>query len=991
MSALRASDNLRHKRGRKPEDDRQKKEARRHRRAEGGNAQASCGAVPSTQHKVLSVHGPGKLGSWNGSRSVESRLNWIGLIIEGAKRALECKMTISANFAVTVTAQSQRARIVKTGAADVEPDVAESMKHRTMKALLAVVAIVVRKRDALIRIGVIGRRPNLATLRLVLSVGASTTLKLGIDCGCAVSLAYSRSDELMLGGSSVQDDEARLNIIIERFPEPPMLIPPLGLNLVAFKLTSQLAWDIGTFLSFVASGRDDEPLELFTYTGCRMSPNLGDVLSAHGPHLRSLVVKASMQNVSVLGLCTRLERFECQRLPPDALVAAIPRTTRVLAVTNLPPQQSGVTSLAYLTQQLDTFPALRFFTRRGSTPHSGFGRLRDRCTQLGLEVRTGILYSSSKFPSGMPVVSSIPIQTSPARVLHEQEMIQLRKRAPKIMRWCGSQPDLLPHLFVDAPLSSQSRTTMFAAREAAQSRGSIQNCVDLNTREADRVRAATHRHPDLSRPTPTRTSISTSTAAHRPPTPHLPALHRSATAARAVIVLLGPRLAAFVPIAPTASKPRRSHTKRHASRLVRPTRTQCPPPRCAWTATDLTFVHSSSCDKKHAPLRKNRVPRPVSPAPHTTPPLHPLHHTSPLPLPASHALSPNIRPRNPDHRTKIRTRTPSPPALFPTYVHRKHAGGAAKPMCTGEGSRWRRSSSPRTKDLKTKALARPSEDEDEDGADKAHSGNEETSRRGWEWAERLAENAYRPNSASLFFVPGFAFVIVGRWSIGPRAGHLTEMTRSGWSVIVRIRVREDVGVRSAPREDDEDERLRSRRTAPTGIGRCERPRIRRFAQDQEKRHEPHIGMREIQRGAPGRATGIKTQTQRQGEKKQITNQLNPEEPLKDVASLPSSLRVLDYHTSFQHQPVAPEKQATTRRRSLACGAVGANGSITLRFVSSGSRERQRSKVIARDKTQNYQIGTAADNSASDQCTASISLADDNDGGGEQRRTILLHS
>ncbi|KAJ6492135.1 hypothetical protein C8R45DRAFT_1137230 [Mycena sanguinolenta] len=165
--------------------------------------------------------------------------------------------------------------------------------------------------------------------------------------------------------------------------------PPVGLSLVAFKFSSRWAKDVGSFLSSLAGSRDnDEPLELFSHTRYTMLPDLRAVLSAHGPQLRSLVVARSIKDVSVLGLCARLERFECQCLPPDALVAAIPRTIRRLAVTNPPTRQSNITSLAYLTQQLDTFTALRVFTWVGSTAHSGFAALRDRCTQLGRELRT---------------------------------------------------------------------------------------------------------------------------------------------------------------------------------------------------------------------------------------------------------------------------------------------------------------------------------------------------------------------------------------------------------------------------------------------------------------------------------------------------------------------------------------------------------------------------------------------------------------------------
>ncbi|KAJ6474933.1 hypothetical protein C8R45DRAFT_1077527 [Mycena sanguinolenta] len=119
----------------------------------------------------------------------------------------------------------------------------------------------------------------------------------------------------------------------DEFPPLPQL--PLRLGLISFKFASRFVTDVAPFLGFLVGGRtDNEHLDVF-YHRQTTSPEgvlLKDVLSAHGPHLRSIVVPETPTNPDALGLCMRLERFECESLPFPALGASIPRTITTLVV-----------------------------------------------------------------------------------------------------------------------------------------------------------------------------------------------------------------------------------------------------------------------------------------------------------------------------------------------------------------------------------------------------------------------------------------------------------------------------------------------------------------------------------------------------------------------------------------------------------------------------------------------------------------------------------
>ncbi|KAJ7330990.1 hypothetical protein DFH08DRAFT_882102 [Mycena albidolilacea] len=139
-------------------------------------------------------------------------------------------------------------------------------------------------------------------------------------------------------------------------------------------------------------------------------------MSFHAPQLRSLVVQGQLKDLKVLDLRTHLERFECATIPSDELVAAIPRTIKALAATNpipdpartlnphlqsarlgfrpLPTARPSYLSAAHLTEQLGSFLNLRLFNWMGSTAHPGFAALRERCTNLGVELRSEARNSS---------------------------------------------------------------------------------------------------------------------------------------------------------------------------------------------------------------------------------------------------------------------------------------------------------------------------------------------------------------------------------------------------------------------------------------------------------------------------------------------------------------------------------------------------------------------------------------------------------------------
>ncbi|KAJ7731196.1 hypothetical protein B0H16DRAFT_1773010 [Mycena metata] len=192
-------------------------------------------------------------------------------------------------------------------------------------------------------------------------------------------------------------------------------VPPLQLQLVSAKISSQRIADAGPFL--VSMGH--HPLEIFHQTKSLLDADLEGILSTHGGHLRSLSLQGPVSDVHALASCTHLERFECRTVPTEALMAAVPRTITALCVhhpvtpTIQPVNLYGAVPsarvarmangrqlpkppvpliplrkpLTHLIQQLETLPRLRVFTWVGSPMHPEFDALKVRCTTLGIEFR----------------------------------------------------------------------------------------------------------------------------------------------------------------------------------------------------------------------------------------------------------------------------------------------------------------------------------------------------------------------------------------------------------------------------------------------------------------------------------------------------------------------------------------------------------------------------------------------------------------------------
>ncbi|KAJ7911361.1 hypothetical protein B0H13DRAFT_2660594 [Mycena leptocephala] len=191
----------------------------------------------------------------------------------------------------------------------------------------------------------------------------------------------------------------------QTFPEMPDLTSPLGLGLVSFRFSSKWVADTSPFMAFLVGGRTDgEALQSYSQPLSVPSANFHRILSNHGRSLRLLAVSGKLKDPHVLGLCTHLERFECETFPSDELVAAIPRTITMLVVTNrtldsssqilLPAALRGPpASVAYITQQLDTFPNLQVFIWVGSSAHPRFSALEERCSGLGIELRSRVINS----------------------------------------------------------------------------------------------------------------------------------------------------------------------------------------------------------------------------------------------------------------------------------------------------------------------------------------------------------------------------------------------------------------------------------------------------------------------------------------------------------------------------------------------------------------------------------------------------------------------
>ncbi|KAJ7150917.1 hypothetical protein C8R43DRAFT_1191480 [Mycena crocata] len=154
-----------------------------------------------------------------------------------------------------------------------------------------------------------------------------------------------------------------LRVNANHCPGAALFQPPPNLKLVALKLSAKWVTDVGP-----------------------LNPHIRRIFTVHGNHLCSLSVQGKLQDVTVLDICTQLERFECQTFPSDELVPAVPRTITALAVgmpivlpsRNFIPflesaprllnMQPPPVSVEYLKQQLDSAPAWDHPFLRNSFP-----------------------------------------------------------------------------------------------------------------------------------------------------------------------------------------------------------------------------------------------------------------------------------------------------------------------------------------------------------------------------------------------------------------------------------------------------------------------------------------------------------------------------------------------------------------------------------------------------------------------------------------------
>ncbi|KAJ7804639.1 hypothetical protein B0H14DRAFT_3486028 [Mycena olivaceomarginata] len=163
----------------------------------------------------------------------------------------------------------------------------------------------------------------------------------------------------------------------QEFPPMPELTPPLGLALLSFKFSSKWVANMG---SFVASLVGAVPTTRRSKYSRRRNPRSQRIcttlflfmLRIYAP----LSCKASSRTRISSNFAHISSGFQCETMPSDELVAAIPRTIQALAVTNTTPDPALVArvwpslgsaappsyiSAAYLTEQLDSFPFLRVF------------------------------------------------------------------------------------------------------------------------------------------------------------------------------------------------------------------------------------------------------------------------------------------------------------------------------------------------------------------------------------------------------------------------------------------------------------------------------------------------------------------------------------------------------------------------------------------------------------------------------------------------------
>ncbi|KAJ7670936.1 hypothetical protein DFH06DRAFT_1370262 [Mycena polygramma] len=136
--------------------------------------------------------------------------------------------------------------------------------------------------------------------------------------------------------------------------------PPLNMSLVSFKYHAESRQDIGPYLASLLNPNPDKStaLQVLSVTGTDLM--LEHVLNAHGTHLRSLTVKASLPN-SIAVTCPHLERFALRRFPTTETLRLLPRSITALAMRGMPPTTGadGLGGIDKFAQEIESFPRLK--------------------------------------------------------------------------------------------------------------------------------------------------------------------------------------------------------------------------------------------------------------------------------------------------------------------------------------------------------------------------------------------------------------------------------------------------------------------------------------------------------------------------------------------------------------------------------------------------------------------------------------------------------
>ncbi|KAJ7616158.1 hypothetical protein DFH06DRAFT_110839 [Mycena polygramma] len=158
--------------------------------------------------------------------------------------------------------------------------------------------------------------------------------------------------------------------------------PPLNLPLVSFKFYTAGPEDIGPYLDSLLDPNPEEENALQVLSH-RSNLTLGETLTAHGSHLRSLSVKTLDSADAVhIAACTWLERFGMRSFPEAQILTDIPRSIVSLAIAGMPRSAADARALA---EALNTFPRLKTLSWSNSSRHESV--LAKACRRCRIDLR----------------------------------------------------------------------------------------------------------------------------------------------------------------------------------------------------------------------------------------------------------------------------------------------------------------------------------------------------------------------------------------------------------------------------------------------------------------------------------------------------------------------------------------------------------------------------------------------------------------------------